>query len=160
LLNPYKLIEIDEYSYEFVTKKGIAYKVYFLDYSVYFSDFPDISKNIYTFNLDLKLSNKQTNIQDERIAETIAEVFRLFFTKNTNTVIYVCDSLDEKHFIRKRKFDSWFWKFNDGSIIKEDGIAVIEGAEILNSILIHKNNPNLTNIILAFNDLNNRAPEK
>jgi hypothetical protein len=77
-----------------------------------------------------------------------------------NVAIYVCDTADERHLARKRKFDYWFWKYNDGSIIKEDGVAVVEEVEILNSLLVHRNNPRLMQIILAFKDLNARAGDK
>jgi hypothetical protein len=74
--------------------------------------------------------------------------------------VYVCDSADERHLARKRKFDLWFWKYIDGSIIKEDGVAVVEGIEILNSLLVHRNNPHCTELIFAFKDLNARAGDK
>ena len=61
---------------------------------------------------------------------------------------------------RKRKFDYWFWKYSDDSIIKEDGVAVVDDMEILNSLLVHKNNPHSTEIIFAFKDLNARAGDK
>jgi Family of unknown function (DUF6169) len=62
--------------------------------------------------------------------------------------------------LRKRKFDYWFWKYNDGSIIKENGFAIIEDVEILNAILVHKDNFMLKEIILAFNSINERANDK
>ncbi len=58
------------------------------------------------------------------------------------------------------KFDNWFCRFNDGSLIKEDDLAVVEGVEIYNSMIIHKENPNLKDIILAFKELNMRADNK
>jgi hypothetical protein len=67
---------------------------------------------------------------------------------------------DDRHIARKRKFDLWFWKYNDGSIIKEDGIAMAGNMEILNSLLVHNNNPHLSELIFAFKDLNARAAEK
>jgi len=69
-------------------------------------------------------------------------------------------STDDRHLARKRKFDFWFWRFNDGTILKEDGIAVIEGVEIYNSLLLHKTNPHLPIILEAFRQLNSRAGEK
>jgi hypothetical protein len=54
----------------------------------------------------------------------------------------------------------WFWKYNDGSLLKEDGIALIEGVEIYNSLLLHKKNTKLTEVILAYKELNERAGDK
>ena len=160
MLSPYQLKEIDEYSYGFITDKGNIYSIYFLDYSSVFSDYPKVAERIYSFNIDILEGNANRSGKDERIGITIVEVFRLFFLKSKNVAVYVCDSLDSRQLARKRKFDLWFWKYNDGTIIKEDGIAMIEGVEILNSLLIHKRNPNLTEIILAFKELNDRASEK
>jgi hypothetical protein len=44
--------------------------------------------------------------------------------------------------------------------LKEDGMAVIEDVSILNSLLIHKQNPNLLELILAFKSINERTGDK
>jgi hypothetical protein len=54
----------------------------------------------------------------------------------------------------------WFWSHNNGTLLKEDGLAVIEGTEIYNSIILHKENSQLLHIILALKELNERAAEK
>lgn len=72
----------------------------------------------------------------------------------------MCDSMDDRQYARKRKFDLWFYSYNDGSLIKEDGLAMIEGIEIYNAMILHKQNKQLTEIILAFKELNERAGEK
>lgn len=160
MLSPYQLLENDANSYEFTTSRGIRYAVYFLDYSYMFADYPAIAESIYTFNIDVTDGNWDDAATDESIGVTIVEIFRLFFDRIKNVAVYVCDSSDYRHLARKRKFDWWFWKYSDGAILKEDGIAVIEDVEILNSLLIHKSNPNLTAIILAYKTLNERANDK
>ena len=160
MLSPYLLLENDEYSYEFLTEQGVRYSIYFLDYSFMFSDYPAIAENVFSFNIDVLDGNADSSITDDRIGITILEVFKLFFTKLENVVVYVCDSIDDRQLARKRKFDLWFWKYNDGSLLKEDGIALIEGVEIYNSLLLHKANKKLTEIILAYKELNERAGDK
>lgn len=158
--SPYPLQENDEYSFEFITETGIKYKIYFLDYSFMFLDYTHISCPVYSFNIDAIEGNPDNTHSDERIGMTIAKIINLFFSKINNVAIYVCDSLDERQYARKRKFDLWFYLYNDGSLIKEDGLAVIEGVEIYNAMLLHKQNRQLTEIILAFKELNERAGEK
>jgi len=97
---------------------------------------------------------------DDKVGETVVEIFKRFFESNDNVVIYVCDSSDDRHFARKRKFDWWFWKYNDGSIVKVDGVAVIANFEIYNSLLIHRENKLADKKINAFNTLNERADER
>ena len=125
-----------------------------------FSDYPAIAENVFSFNIDVLDGDADSSVTDDRIGVTILEVFKLFFTKIQNVVVYVCDSIDDRQLARKRKFDLWFWKYNDGSLLKEDGIALIEGVEIYNSLLLHKANKRLTEIILAYKELNERAGDK
>jgi len=125
-----------------------------------FVDYPKIANAIYSFNIDVINGDVTTVATDERIGITIVEVFKAFFRRVSNVAVYVCDISDERQIARKRKFDFWFWKYGDGAIIKEDGIAVIENLEIINSLLIHTANPHLTEIIAAFKDLNARAGDK
>jgi len=125
-----------------------------------FSDYPAIAENVFSFNIEVLDGDADISITDERIGVTILEVFNLFFKKLANVAVYVCDSIDDRQLARKRKFDLWFWKYNDGSLLKEDGIALIEGVEIYNSLLLHKANKRLTEIILAYKELNERAGDK
>ena len=67
---------------------------------------------------------------------------------------------DDIQFSRKRKFDRWFFAYNDGTLIKEDGLALVEGVEIYNAMVLKKKHSQLTELILAFKDLNERAGEK
>jgi len=125
-----------------------------------FSDYPAIAENIFSFNIDVLDGDADSSITDDRIGVTILAVFNLFFKKLENVGVYVCDSIDDRQLARKRKFDLWFWKYNDGSLLKEDGMALIEGVEIYNSLLLHKANKRLTEIILAYKELNERAGDK
>lgn len=125
-----------------------------------FYDYPDFSSHTFTFNIDVVSGSAEDALSDDKIGVTIVEIFKLFFSKMENVVVYVCDMSDERHMARKRKFDWWFWRYNDGSIIKEDGIAMVADVQIINSLLIHKDNPHLTTIIKAYKDLNSRADEK
>jgi Family of unknown function (DUF6169) len=160
LLSPYPLKENDEYSFEFVTDQGIRYVIYFLDYSSMFADYPEIAKQVFMFNIDVIEGNPDVGVSDERIGHTVLKVFNLFFQKSQNVAVYVCDTIDERHLSRKRKFDIWFWKFNDGSLLKEDDIAVIDDVEIYNSIILHKKNDRLWEIVRAYKDLNEKASGK
>ncbi|MBX9784225.1 MAG: hypothetical protein K2X48_13125 [Chitinophagaceae bacterium] len=160
MLNPYPLQETDELSYQFVTDGGVTYHIYFLDYSYMFADYPMLANNVFSFNIDVVSGSVDTALSDERIGITVVEVFKTFFKERENVAVYVCDSSDERQLARKRKFDFWFWKYNDGSIIKEDGVAIVEDVEILNSLLVHRSNPLCMEIIFAFKDLNARAGDK
>jgi len=159
LLHPYPLKENDKLTYQFKTDQGVSYLVYFLDYSYMFGDYPSLANQAYTFNIDVIDDNVRL-INDERIGLTVVEVIRLFFEEFNNVVIYICDSVDNRQMARKRKFDLWFWKYNDGTIIKEDELAFIEGTKIYNTLLLHKDNDQFDEILKAFKELNARDYDK
>jgi hypothetical protein len=125
-----------------------------------FCDYPEIANQVFMFNIDVIEGVPDEATSDERVGHTVLEVFKLFFEKSENVVVYVCDSMDDRQLARKRKFDIWFWKFNDGSLFKEDDTAVVEGVAIYNSIILHKRNEHLWKIIRAYKELNERAGTK
>ncbi len=154
LLNPYPLQLNNEYSYEFVTDQEIRYSVYFLPSGNIFEQYPNVANSIYWFTIDAKQGDADASINDERIGLTVFEVFKVFFANIENVAIYVCDSLDNRHQARHRKFSLWFWRYNDGSILKEDAKAIAGDLVMYNSILVHRKNPRFPEIINAFKDLN------
>lgn len=125
-----------------------------------FEEYPLADCPIYMINIDsVKGSSDKVKI-DARIGKTIAHELNLFFNNNNNVAVYVCDSIDERQVARKRKFDYWFNRFNEGTIIKEDGTALVEGSEIYNSILFHKDNKNAHALLIAYKELNKISSNK
>lgn len=156
----YPFTNLSDLAFEFRTDHGTVYHAYFIAYGELFSAYPEFAENVYSFNLEVAVPEIDTQPADNKIAQTIVAIFLYFFNSRKNVAIYICDSSDEKHLARKRKFDFWFWRYNNGSILKEDGLAVIADMEIYNSIIIHKQNPKAETIINAFRTLNERADDK
>ncbi|MFP5042363.1 DUF6169 family protein [Parasediminibacterium sp. JCM 36343] len=125
-----------------------------------FADYPNIACPIYSFNIETKQGNPDNTFGDERVGLTVAVIFNYFFNNIENVALYICDSIDKRQNARKRKFDLWFFVYNDGSLFKEDGLAIVEGEEIYNSLLLHKENFQFKDIILAFKELNEKTSEK
>lgn len=44
-----------------------------------FADYPYLSGNVYSFNIDVEHDDKDVSGTDERIGLTIVDVFRIFF---------------------------------------------------------------------------------
>ena len=125
-----------------------------------FYQYPSLAENIYTINIDVLEGDIDGTIEDDRIGVTVIEIFKLFFANIENAVIYICDSNDNRQYARKRKFDVWFNKYNNGNLLKENGIAVIEGTKILNTILVSSLHPKANEIITAFKTINRTAEQK
>jgi len=159
-LTHYPFSNLSDLSFEFRTSNGIVYHAYFIAYGDLFPDYPEFAEDAYSFNLEVVIDDAEIQILDERVGLTVVAIFRYFFNSMQNVAIYICDSSDDRQLARKRKFDFWFWKYNDGSIVKEDGTAVIASFQIYNSLLVHKQNIFADKIITAFKALNEKADDK
>lgn len=159
-MRPYKIIKRKAFYFSFTSKAGTSYLCYFIPYDYLFSEYPLIAPFIYSFNLDIEKGKSKEQPLDERIGVTVSKIIIDYLAKNENAVIYICDSSDYREHIRKRKFDSWFKKSDDGSIIKIDRKTVIAETVLYNSLLIHKDNPYKNSFIKAFIDLNDRSDNK
>jgi Family of unknown function (DUF6169) len=148
---PYKFtFHLDKYFFE--TDNGIQYRIEIKDGSAYFIDFkPYLS----VFELSIDLDNDAIDSlapYDSRTESTIAHILIDFFKENSNCLIYVCDSADGRHHGRNRKFNSWFNKFNDGTLEKHDINFEMDEMEMLFSLILHQNNPFKEELIKLFYD--------
>ena len=81
-------------------------------------------------------------------------ILKTFLHTNENVVVYICDNSDNREKARFHKFTNWFKTYNDGSIIQLKGMIRANNTNILNALLIHKDNPLLNDFIEAYEILN------
>lgn len=65
-------------------------------------------------------------------------------------VVYICDNSDNRENARFHKFSNWFKAYNDGSIIQLKGVIRAGNTNILNALLIHKDNLLINDFIEAY----------
>ena len=83
-----------------------------------------------------------------------------FLLQNIAAVVYLCDTTDNRQTFRKKKFDNWFKRFDDGKVAKFDSEVMISGALILNTLLISKRNFLFDRIVSVFISLNDNLKDK
>ncbi|HEX6848032.1 MAG TPA: DUF6169 family protein [Chitinophagaceae bacterium] len=149
-MQPYNYITHKPDYYSFTTRTGCEYDCYFFDFSSPFCDYPDLAPKIFGFNLILKYKPADIIGLDKRIAATVADIIKVFLRKHSNVVVYICDNSDNREKARFHKFYHWFKSYNDGSFIQLRGVIRAGNTNILNAMLIHKDNPQLQDFIEAF----------
>ncbi len=149
------LIPMRQYSWVFKTDNDIDYLVKFEKANHHFTDFLPF---LNIFELSIELQNEvQLSPLDLRIEKTIIEVIRKLFDDNTNSLLYICDNLDGRHFVRARKFNNWFLRHNDGTFEKYDEKVIVknDADDILSympiSLILHTQNPYKSHILSIFN---------
>jgi Family of unknown function (DUF6169) len=159
-LQPYKFSIVKHNYFEFATTTGTKYACFFLSYADYFKAHKKIAQCIYSINIEVLERKSGSLVLDERTGLTIVEILKKFLEKSEDAVVYVCDNSDGRELLRKRKFDIWFRKYDDGTIIKVDGHIYVPNFDIYNAILIHKDNPKKNLFIEVFNELNKTDADK
>lgn len=142
-------------SYFFETINKIVYEIKFKPSPYLFAE-NEFSELIYEFVITVTLNNSGKNPPlDNQVSDTIAEIFREFFIANSkNVCIYICDSSDNRQDIRRKKFDQWFYKYQNDSFIKLDEILVDTNQNRYPvSMIVLKRNPYIKEIIAAFIEL-------
>ena len=73
-----------------------------------------------------------------------------FLSDHTNSIIYTCDNIDNRHHARNRKFNIWFNRHQSTDLEKYDSAFIVEDTEILASLIIHAQNPFKEELIKVF----------
>lgn len=149
-LQPYNFISYKPDYYTFITTNGCEYHCYFFVFDAAFSQYPDLSTKVFGFNLELRVKPEGEIGLDKRIAETVVTILKEFLNKEENAVVYICDNSDQREKARFHKFTNWFRTYDDGSIIQLKGVIRAGNTNILNTMLIHKNNPQINQFIEAY----------
>lgn len=115
------------------------------------SDYPNLASKVFSFNLELKYKPENKIIGlDKRIAATVVTIIKAFLDEKENVVVYICDTSDNREKARFHKFTNWFRIYNDGSVIQLKGVIRAGNTNILNALLIHKENKQLNDFIEAY----------
>lgn len=151
-MQQYQISKISERVYSFSTSTGCIYHCYFYDFATSFSDYPELAPKVFGFNLELKFKPEEiTQLPlDKRIAATVTTIVKSFLHEKENVALYICDNSDNRENARFHKFTNWFKQYNDGSIVQLRGVIRAGNTNILNALLIHKNNPLLNDFIEAY----------
>jgi hypothetical protein len=149
-LQPYKYILLKPDYYSFTTTAGTEYHCYFYTAEEIFSDYPSLAKKAFGFNIVLKDNLSLQKGLDKRIAATVTTIVKAFLHEKENAVVYICDNSDNREKARFHKFTNWFKLYNDGSIVQLKGVVRAGNTNILNALLIHKDNPLLNDFIEAY----------
>lgn len=86
--------------YQFFTDGGVHYSVGFMEDDVL------LSKNSY--QLIIANINNHKSPRDRKVRDTIVSIVDEFFRCNNSTLLYICETDDNKQRMRSRLFEYWF----------------------------------------------------
>ncbi len=132
--------------FHFFTDNGIHYSVKF--------DKDDVLLSQEAYQLIIININNQKSPRDSKVRDTIITIIEEFFNRNNSTLLYICETGDNKQSMRSRLFDYWFSTYNrkglfsilSSSIVDEDGVVNFA------TIILRNDNPHLSDIITEFSE--------
>lgn len=134
-------------SYVFTTDNGYEYVITFMiDYNLQ-------SDKVYQFIITN--SKQPHSSKDYKVRDAIIAIVKNFFTLNNNTILYFCDTSDNRQYQRDRLFKRWIEAAGgeDGMITISSSIKDIDGTENYITLLSRSDNPNLEAVVSEFKKL-------
>lgn len=145
LNSPYKVTEEDENIFMFETKYGITYSAGFVKDTSFMGD------GVYQFFLT-KTSSKKGG-KDEDIFETVKVIIEEFFAQEESVMLYICDTADGRQASRDRLFRAWFHSYvESASYSMYTDTMTIDNVQYISSILMRKDYPMLTQVLIKFHN--------
>ena len=112
-------------------------------------------------NLFIVNENNTPSPNDPNLRETILCIIEDFFKANPEILLYLCETGDGKQASRNRLFVRWFREYAQKHLYYFDTVEMeADGIENFAAIIVQKVNPNLNEIVEAFNQVVNSLKEK
>ena len=144
LSSPYPVRKKEDGRMEFYTDHGVHYGVEFVE--------DDTLLSRAAYHLNIVNANHRKSPSDPKVKDTIICIVDEFFKQNNTTLLYICDTGDNKQSMRSRLFERWFetyekrWSFTfiSSSLLDEDNNVNYA------AIILRNDNPYLKEIVNEF----------
>lgn len=141
--SPYWVIQLDDMLFRFVTKNGIRYRVGF---------YPDtffLTEGAYHFFIE-KVQNESVPF-DPDVFNVVSLIIEEFFRCQSNVMLYICDSTDNREEARSKLYRNWFESYsNKDKYTLADAAIPFEGMSVYAGMLIRKDHPAYELVVDAF----------
>ena len=131
---------------QFFTDGGVHYSVGFMEDDVL------LSKNSY--QLIIANINNHKSPRDRKVRDTIVSIVDEFFRCNNSTLLYICETGDNKQRMRSRLFEYWFSTYNRKALFTMISSSIVDAEGVVNfaTIILRNDNPELSEIIVEFTE--------
>lgn len=144
-LSPYKVWTENGRDFYIETDYGNLFKVGFMDdYSIW-------DTGAYQFTINNEHNRPSPN--DNKLKLTLFRLIEAFFDANPDILLYICETGDDKQWLRNRLFVRWFnsYGLRDKYVLKT--VEVMDG-DVANfaALIVQKSNIRLNDILIEFDE--------
>ena len=151
-LSDYYIPYLADEKYVFTTDDGRIYSVTLEEQAFFSSDEFAFADQTYELFLTLEKAPPVYST-DPKIGATVAAIIRNFIAKDASRLVcFTCDTADGRHFVRYKRFLTWFMENNDGHTFKlEDSVSypAIDKTFLI-TLLSRNDNPHLSEVMTSF----------
>lgn len=99
----------------------------------------------------INANNKKTR-RDPKIKATIIAIIENFFKINNSTLLYICETGDQKQHLRSKLFEYWFANYERNLLYTMLSSSIVDEEGVVNyaAIVLRNDNPNITQIVAEF----------
>ena len=101
--SPYKLLQVNNLTFRFVTDQKISYTVGFYKDNIF------MDEGAYHFFIDNE--QHEHGSYDPKIFDTITVLLEEFFNQEPLVMLYICDAADQRQAARDRLYHLWFYDY-------------------------------------------------
>lgn len=153
---PYRVEPAEEGFFQFFTDGGVHYSVGFME--------DDLLLTKDSFQLIVANINNHKSPRDRKVRDTIVSIVDEFFYCNNTTLLYLCETGDNRQSMRSRLFEYWFSTYNRKALFTMMSSSVVDAEGVVNfvTIILRNDNPYLLENIAEFTTsikLLNQKPE-
>lgn len=132
--------------YQFFTETGVHYSVGFMK--------EDLLLTKDSYQLIIANVNNHKSPRDKRVRDTIVAIIDEFFNQNNSTLLYICDTGDNKQQMRSRLFEYWFstYQYKTFFTMISSTVMDIDGTINFATLILRNDNPFLSEIITEFTE--------
>ncbi len=143
--SPYSVWEAGRQSYGFKTNYGVLCRVVFID------DQTIWESGAYEFAIFNE--NDKLSPNDGKVKDTVLAIIEEFFACNPDTLLYQCETGDNRQAMRDRLFLRWVkeYKHSADYVVKVSEI-VAEGVSNFAAIIVQRSNSELQSILNDFDN--------
>lgn len=140
----YEVSEVTKSCFQFFTDYGVHCSVEFI--------LDDSLMSHEAYHLVIVNVNHRKSPNDIKLRDTIIAVIDEFFEKNNATLLYICETGDEKQVLRNRLFERWFstYECKTQYTFVASSLTDDEGIENYAAIIVRNDNPDLSAIVSEF----------
>lgn len=130
--------------FHFFTDGGVHYSVGFIE--------DDILLSKESYQLIIANLNNRKSMRDKKVRDTIIAIVDEFFNCNNSTLLYICETGDNRQGLRSRLFEYWFSTYNQKALFTTLSSSVVDEEGIINyaSIILRNDNPFFAEVIAEF----------